>query len=59
MRSQEMTKKQLKRELEELRQRNAELEKLEYDHKRAEEKLCIYQEQLRSLLSKLLLTEER
>jgi PAS domain S-box-containing protein len=36
MRSQEMTKKQLKRELEELRQRNAELEKLEYDHKRAE-----------------------
>ncbi|RZB33089.1 MAG: hypothetical protein SRB2_04154 [Desulfobacteraceae bacterium Eth-SRB2] len=59
MRSQEMTKKQLISELEQLRQRNAELEKLEYDHKRAEEKLRIYQEQLRSLALELLLTEER
>jgi signal transduction histidine kinase len=59
MRSQEMTKKQVNSELEQLRQRNAELEKLEYDHKRTEEKLRIYQEQLRSLASKLLLTEER
>jgi signal transduction histidine kinase len=59
MKGQEMTKKQLTSELDQLRQRNLELERLEYDYKQTKEKLRIYQKQLRYLVSELLLTEER
>jgi signal transduction histidine kinase len=53
------TKKKPVEELQALRCRVAELERVQADRKRAEEKLLVYQKQLRSLASELSLAEER
>ena len=53
------TKKEPVKKLQALRCRVAELERVQAEHKRAEEKLLVYQKQLRSLASELSLAEER
>jgi len=52
-------KEQLIKELVKLRRRVSELESLETESKRAEEKLLTYQEHLRSFVAELLLNEEQ